>query len=224
MSLRFDWKLSFTLLAGLLLIFPAAGRGEPVPWIRIDVELFYMFSHPIGKTPADSLSQAAEEIAGKHGVPPQLVKSIIRAESNGNSRAVSPKGAMGLMQLMPGTARELGVSDPFDPMANIRGGVQYLGNLLSEFSGDVTLALAAYNAGPASVRKYGGVPPYSETRNFVQKVQEGYRQEEHTPNSRMGESHREKGITEKIPAQIRIAASPRALAAFLQKSRIDQKP
>lgn len=105
-----------------------------------------------------------------YGVPKSLVKAVIHAESGYNPNAVSRAGAEGLMQLMPGTAQQLKVSDSFNPSDNIRGGVKYLKFLLDTFKGDVSLALAAYNAGLSKVAKYGGVPPYEETRNYVTKV------------------------------------------------------
>ena len=109
-------------------------------------------------------------IASREGVDPALVEAIITVESDFNPRAVSPKGAMGLMQLMPQTASRYGVSNPFDPQENLTGGIRYLRDLLRTFGGDLPRALAAYNAGETAVLTYGGLPPYRETREYVQKV------------------------------------------------------
>ena len=114
--------------------------------------------------------EAIEEHSSAQGVPPELVRAVIQVESGFNSKAVSPKGAMGLMQLMPATARELGVINPFHPGENIRGGVAYLRQLLDRYGSNVELALAAYNAGPGSVAKYNAVPPYRETQDYVKRV------------------------------------------------------
>jgi hypothetical protein len=112
-----------------------------------------------------------EEACRLHQVSPDLVKAVIAAESEFDQWAVSSKGARGLMQLMPGTARRFGVSDSFDARQNILAGTQYLRVLLDQFAGDVDLALAAYNAGENAVLRYGGIPPYRETRGYVAKVQ-----------------------------------------------------
>ena len=131
-------------------------------------------SLPATKPPRANLPTHYDELirqhAGRHGLSPDLVKAVIKAESNFNRYAVSPKGAMGLMQLMPATARSLGVADPFHPEENIRGGVSYLAGLLARYDQNVELALAAYNAGPGAVERYGAVPPYRETRDYVKKI------------------------------------------------------
>jgi soluble lytic murein transglycosylase-like protein len=113
-----------------------------------------------------------QEHSDLHGVDANLVRAVIQAESAFNPRAVSVKGAMGLMQLMPATAAEYGVLDAFNPVENIRAGVAYLKSLLTRYRENVELALAAYNAGPTAVKKYGGtVPPYRETKKYVQRIQ-----------------------------------------------------
>jgi len=109
-------------------------------------------------------------IAAEQGVEEALVHSVIRAESNYNARAVSPKGARGIMQLIPSTARRFGVGDAFDPRENVLGGVKYLKFLLDYYRNDYVRAIAAYNAGEAAVDKYNGVPPFTETRNYVYEV------------------------------------------------------
>ena len=111
-----------------------------------------------------------EPIALKYNVDPKLIHSIIRAESNYNSIAVSPKGAVGLMQLMPETAKEFGVENLYDPKENIEGGVKYLDYLCKLYNNRKDLVLAAYNAGQEAIKKYGGIPPYPETINYIKKV------------------------------------------------------
>lgn len=119
---------------------------------------------------AESMDDIFEEAAVTYGISVDLLKAVAKAESNFNPSAVSHAGAMGVMQLMPGTAASLGVTDPYDARQNIMGGAKYLKTNLDRFGGDVSLALAAYNAGPNSVIKYGGIPPYQETQNYVKKV------------------------------------------------------
>jgi len=121
------------------------------------------------------LRALAAEAAQRHGLDPALVLAVVSVESAFHPGAVSPKGARGLMQLMPPTAASLGVADPFDPVANLDGGARHLSALLVRYGGDLTKALAAYNAGERAVDRHGGVPPYSETRAYVSKVLRRYR-------------------------------------------------
>ena len=144
---------------------PPVVETKPAPMIIVAPP-----AHPVRKTPAELASDAAQEFA----LPEAFIKSVMHAESGFQPGAISPKGAIGLMQLMPTTARELGV-DPLDPAQNVSGGARYLRELLARYEGkpdQVLLALAAYNAGPAAVEKYHGVPPYPETRNYIARVVE----------------------------------------------------
>jgi hypothetical protein len=122
------------------------------------------------QTPAVDLNRVVNEASGRYRLDPDFVNSVIKAESGFNVRAVSRKGAQGLMQLMPGTASQLGVSNAFDPQANVDGGTRYLRELLERYNFDMVKALAAYNAGPQRVEHFGGVPPYSETRAYVARI------------------------------------------------------
>ena len=114
------------------------------------------------------------EISSKHGVNDKLVRALIRQESGFNPTIVSKAGATGLMQLMPATAQSLGVTDAKDPVQNVDGGVRYLKSLMKKYNGNLILSLAAYNAGPGAVDKYGGVPPYKETQNYVKNILANY--------------------------------------------------
>lgn len=122
--------------------------------------------------PPDEIDRAA----AIHNIPAELVRAVIWAESAGDAGAISTAGAIGLMQLMPRTAGEMYVEDPVDPAQNIMGGTRYLRWLANQFNGDMILTLAAYNAGPDAVRKYGGVPPFEETRQYVRRVLAYYQQ------------------------------------------------
>ena len=138
---------------------PAANAGVLVKAPVVDAKL----------TSAD-LHQMLASAGSAHNVDEDLLASVVKAESNGNSRAVSRAGARGLMQLMPGTAADLGVADSFRPEQNVRGGSAYLDSLLTRYNDNLSLALAAYNAGPAAVDKYHGMPPYRETKLYVARV------------------------------------------------------
>ncbi|HEA47400.1 MAG TPA: lytic transglycosylase domain-containing protein [bacterium] len=122
------------------------------------------------KPKEDGFDLSIKELAEKHNLDPLLVKAVIKVESDFEVAALSKKGAQGLMQLMPQTARHLGVKDVWDPHHNIEGGVKYLRKMFDKFNNNLSLALAAYNAGPNKVKRYGGVPPYPETQRFVRKV------------------------------------------------------
>ncbi len=132
---------------------------------------FAMYNHNI---PPGEIGTIVAAVAKEYGLDPALVWAIIRQESGGNPNAVSTAGAEGLMQLMPGTAAEMGVTNPFNAQQNIQGGVAYFAYLLKLFNGNISLALAAYNAGPGAVQKYGGIPPYQQTQNYVKDILGSY--------------------------------------------------
>ncbi|MGB0009516.1 MAG: lytic transglycosylase domain-containing protein [Candidatus Sulfotelmatobacter sp.] len=121
-------------------------------------------------TTAADIDSAIEEAAARHNVDPNLVRAVVKVESNFNPNAVSRKGAMGLMQLMPSTARQLKVNNPFDPEQNVDAGVRHLKQLLESYGGDIKLTLAAYNAGAGAVARSSGVPRYAETQNYVRRI------------------------------------------------------
>jgi soluble lytic murein transglycosylase-like protein len=150
--------------AGSVLSFES-DEYNPPPVITSAVGI----SAPAAPAPA-GLLDLIKNTGQRHGLDPDLIHSVIRAESGGNPRAVSAKGAGGLMQLMPATAKDLNVANVFDPVQNVDGGTRYLRQLLGLYNNDLQLALAAYNAGPEKVAVYKGVPPYRETREYVARV------------------------------------------------------
>ena len=184
----------FPLLAGLLLFFamsfssPSTAEATVAAYMDVQGNLHYVrgkssqtnrkiaINRPVARSKNDSSPQTInafiQTAATEHGVDPLLIKAIIKAESNFDPAAVSPKGAQGLMQLMPATARDLQVADPFDPQDNIAGGTRYLRFLLDSYKEDVALTLAAYNAGPGNVKN--AIPNFPETITYVAKVLENY--------------------------------------------------
>jgi Rod binding domain-containing protein len=143
----------------------SAGRRNRTSWSYAPADSAALIEKVRGKW--ESL---ISEISERYGVDKDLVTAVIARESAGNPHAISPKGAKGLMQLMDGTARDMGVASSFSPIENITGGVKYLKGMLETFNGDESLALASYNAGPGAVKRYNGIPPYRETREYVRAV------------------------------------------------------
>lgn len=182
-------KLLVAALIGLVLIWTGPALAEI--YYRIDENGVARFTNApttpdyrllqpgilpsASRLTAASIDGLIEAFAAEHSIDAALIRAVIRAESNFNHRAVSRKGAQGLMQLMPATIGRLSVGDAFDPHENIGAGVRYLRQLLDQFQGDLRLALAAYNAGENAVLRYRGVPPYQETREYVKKVLSQYR-------------------------------------------------
>ena len=139
-----------------------------------DINSNIEISDVASNAPKSQIIAMIDKVAKKHGVDEKLVRAVVRQESGFNPNATSHCGAMGLMQLMPATAKGLGVTDPYNPVQNVEGGVKYLKNLLNKYNGNVILALAAYNAGSGAVAKYDGVPPYKETQNYVKSIMANY--------------------------------------------------
>ena len=127
-------------------------------------------AHTTNSYTKEQLLSMISNLCEKHNVDERLVKAVIKQESGFNPKATSKAGAMGLMQLMPATAKGLGVNDPYNPYQNVEGGIKYLKSMLKRFNGNTILALAAYNAGPNAVSKYGSIPPYKETQNYVKSI------------------------------------------------------
>jgi hypothetical protein len=202
---RFEKDLSPAVVAGAL----TAGN----PTVATAVVPASM-AKPQSMKPQD-LNQVINTISDRHHIDPDFISSVIHAESGFNPRAVSPKGAQGLMQLMPGTASKLGVSNAFDPSANVEGGTRYLTELLQRYNFDVIKALAAYNAGPLRVQQYGGVPPYRETRAYVARIVRDYNRKKMAQRKAAAATTknnlRQKPLTQAAAA--RQAAAPAALAS-----------
>jgi len=171
------WIAGFTVL-GLVCALPAQGGSVHVK-VRDDGrrvivnETRTQFQTRMSSTlipVAATLATVIEAHADRVGLDPRLVRAVIQVESGYNPQALSNKGAMGLMQLMPDTAKDYAVDDPYDPEQNVRGGTSYLKNLVDHFRGSLGLALAGYNAGPGAVEKYAGIPPYPDTEDYVDRV------------------------------------------------------
>lgn len=185
---------------------PLSGREACGPPPRVPARIAHLVQR-------QNLARVIEKYARQYGVDQDLVWAVIRQESGFNAHAVSPKGAVGLMQLMPGTAVLLGVDDAFDVEQNIAGGIKYLERCLSQFNQDVGLALAAYNAGPDNVVKYRGCPPFAETRQYVASVLEAYAGEPRH-NDLQG-----LGLAPVMDAEVTDSVSPRVLAWRIPRPR-----
>ena len=162
-------------------------------------------------TPAPTVFDAAvERVAAEHSIPASLIHSVIQVESNYDPGAVSSKGAQGLMQLIPETARRFGVSDAFDPLENMQGGARYLRHLLDLYRGDFALTLAAYNAGEGAVARYGGIPPYPETQQYVQRVSRRLQKTQAKKGPRAPQAQNETKLADAAPA------GPRHIAEIVE--------
>lgn len=165
----------------LFAAFTLAGAGTPwtlqqVAGPSVEVtEGDFRVAPAAPQKPEGRFDRLITEAATTYGVDVDLIRAVIKAESNFNPRARSPVGAEGLMQLMPALQKDYGITDPFDPRQNVMGGVRYLSRLLEMHGGNVALALASYNAGPGNVARYGGIPPFRETQNYVKKITGWYR-------------------------------------------------
>src|SRR6266478_825699 len=175
---------------------PPAGNSDPASRLHLQPPARNL-EHTL------DLNEVVKTASGTYNLDPDLVNSVIRAESGFNVRAVSPKGAQGLMQLMPQTASQLGVQNAFDPQANVEGGTRYLRELLVRYDFDLIKALAAYNAGPQRVEQYGGVPPYYETKAYVARIVRDYNKKVAAKNAAQSaakKSSRNKSTAPRVPA------------------------
>lgn len=177
-------KHSQASVAGSNLVFWSSTehRWKPVPSANVraarsaaaEVNDYLGFRQAGPSATSFDINSAIEQAASRHNVDPNLVRAVVKVESNFNPNAVSRKGAMGLMQLMPQTARQLNVTNPFDPEQNVDAGVRHLKQLMENYGGDVKLTLAAYNAGQGAVSRSAGVPRFAETRNYVKRITQLY--------------------------------------------------
>lgn len=187
MKRRFNiFKAGVLCLSAFLGAFSASAQEKIYYFETNNGEIYFSDTPEVGfveygatkvtQKQAEVIEEAINRYANLYALDPLLIRAIIKAESNYNPTAESPKGAQGLMQIMPVTARHLGLANPFDPSENIRAGSNYLSTLLKRFKGDLKLALAAYNAGPGNVDNYGGIPPFNETITYIQRVLMYYQQ------------------------------------------------
>ena len=172
-TLNIDYH-KIRLVLGEKPVFPKVMRPQPIKDDYTTAKIDHGLTLVAGNETERLFHPIIIKTAIRYQIDPSLVKAIIMAESGYNSRAISKNGAIGLMQLMPGTAQELNIEDIFNPKQNIDGGVRYFKQLVNQFSGDLKLALAAYNAGSRTVRQYKGVPPFKETQHYIEKVFEYY--------------------------------------------------
>lgn len=198
---RADDPLLFYTEDGRVVITNTPSRRDvrPVPGFEKPLGA----AHPGAAIPASEYDAFIEVVARENGLAPELVRAVAHAESGFDPDAVSPKGAQGIMQLMPATARRYGVRNAFDPLENLRAGAMHLRDLLDEFDGNVKLALAAYNAGSGAVRRHGGVPAYRETQEYVRKIERT-----------LGPRAQKRGPSARPPADVRVVRSADGTITF----------